>query len=445
MTWLRWICFAAGAVTVLTTYSGLVSAFILPRRGRSTVQRIVARGTLTVFNGVAERFPTYAARDRILAYQAPFFLLALLAVWLSLFLVGFALLLYPFVGGGGFTHALVESGSSLFTLGFASDSGVAPRMLILFAAATGLVVVALQIAYLPVIYGAFNRRETLVTMLEGRAGAPSWGPELLARHELVDNVESLGRLYESWEVWAADVAESHSTYPVLVWFRSPHPQRSWVLGLLSVLDAAAIHLATRPLSAPPQARPLMRMGYMALRDLAVVVGYRVNEDPNPDSEIELSKQSFMDAMHRLEDVGWPFERDPEEAWIHFRGWRVNYEDAAYRLADAVNAPPALWAGLRRRLPEHLQPPERPPHREPSGEILKVKETTRQRRAVRQGTAVPARRAAHDHHLAAQAERGLVHPAEAQKLADTAADDHAALPDDHAGTESQSSPPITAPE
>jgi len=422
MTWLRWVGFVAGILLVLGTYAGVISAFILPRSGGSRVQRLAGWVTNVLFNGIAERFSRYDSRDRILAYAGPFFLLLLLTTWLVLFLLGFALLLYPFTAEGGFTHALVVSGSSLLTLGFASDPGLAPRALILLAAASGLIVVALQIAYLPVIYGAFNRRETLVTMLEGRAGAPSWGPELLARHELVDNVDSLARLYEAWELWAADVAESHSTYPVLLWFRSPHPQRSWVLGLLSILDAAAIHLATRPLSAPPEARPLMRMGYTALRDLAATVGLPVNTDPNPDSEIELSEQSFMDAMHQLEHVGWPFERDPEDAWIHFRGWRVNYEQAAYVLADAVNAPPALWAGPRRRLPEHLQPPERPPHREPSGELVTVKETTRQRRAVRRGTAVPARRDAHDHHLAARADRGLVHPAEAEARADENASD-----------------------
>ena len=51
----------------------------------------------------------------------------------------------------------------------------------MLAAASGLFVIAAQIGYLPTLYGAFNRRETEVTLLGSRAGTPPWGPELLAR------------------------------------------------------------------------------------------------------------------------------------------------------------------------------------------------------------------------------------------------------------------------
>jgi hypothetical protein len=250
------------------------------------------------------------------------------------------------------------------------------------AAAAGLTIVALQIAYLPVLYGAFNRREVLVTMLDSRAGSPAWGPELLARSELVDNVHSLTGLYQRWEEWAADVAETHASYPVLLWFRSPHPYRSWVIGLLAVLDAAAMQLATQPLLAPSEARAFLRMGYMCLRDLAVVVGVRFDADPKPSDPILLTEDNYRDAMHHLEDVGWTMQRAAEDSWIHFRGWRVNYEALAYGIADAVNAPPALWAGPRRNLPPRLQPPERPPHREPSIEMQRIRKLTAKRRTAR---------------------------------------------------------------
>lgn len=394
MHWYRWIGFAAGAGLVALTWQAVVVTLLLPRRGSSRILRYVGWGVTSVFGAAAGRFSRYETRDRVMAYAAPFFFLVLLAVWVILFLAGFALLAWPFVTGGGFIHALVLSGSSLFTLGFAADPGAGARAVVLAAAATGLAVVALLIAYLPVIYQAFNRRETLVTMLEARAGAPSWGPELLARHELIDALDSLGPLYAQWEMWAADLAESHQTYPVLLWFRSPHAQRSWIIGLLSVLDAAAIQLSTQPLSAPVETRPLLRMGYVALREIAVAVGMKVEEDPKPDDPIRLSRQSFMDAMHHLEHVGWKFERDLEDAWIHFRGWRVNYEAVAYRIAYAVNAPPALWSGPRARLPEDLQPPQRPPHREPPKELVDIKHVTRKRRAIRAGELEPVSRSVH---------------------------------------------------
>ena len=50
-----------------------------------------------------------------------------------------------------------------------------------FAAATGLVVVALQIGYLPTLYGAFNRRETEVTLMAVRAGRPACSASISER------------------------------------------------------------------------------------------------------------------------------------------------------------------------------------------------------------------------------------------------------------------------
>ena len=136
------------------------------------------------------------------------------------------------------------------------------------AAASGLAVMALLIAYLPVLYAAFNRRETLVTMLEALAGAPPWGPELLARQALIGNAAYLPKVYDRWTEWAADISESHANYRTLVYFRSPDPDASWLLSLLAVLDGAALHLALNPSAAPAEARPLLRVGYITMRQLA---------------------------------------------------------------------------------------------------------------------------------------------------------------------------------
>jgi hypothetical protein len=383
MTVIAWIAAALGLVIVLSTLMSVVTSLVLPRLGSSRIQKYAGRGMIKLFSRISHRFETYEARDRFLALQAPLYLIVILGIWLAALLVGFALLLWPFMKTGGLIHAITVSGSSLFTLGFASEAGAGPRFLVFCAAAAGLTIVALQIAYLPVLYGAFNRREVLVTMLDSRAGSPAWGPELLARSELVDNVHNLASLYQRWEEWAADVAETHASYPVLLWFRSPHPYRSWVIGLLAVLDAAAMQQATQPLLAPSEARAFLRMGYMCLRDLATVVGLTFDPDPKPDDHIQLTEDNYKDAIHHLEHVGWTMQRDAAESWIHFRGWRVNYEGLAYGIADAVNAPPALWAGPRRNLPPRLQPPERPPHREPSPEMQRIRKLTEKRRSTRE--------------------------------------------------------------
>ncbi len=141
---------------------------------------------------------------------------------------------------------MAQATGAVFTVGTIDLSGPANRAVDIAAGATWVVIVALQIAYLPALYQAFNRRESLVAMLESRAGVPAWGPELLARHQLVGIIDTLPDFYSSWESWSADLAESHTTYPVMMLFRSPDPWFSWLVGLLAVLDGAAMHLALAP-------------------------------------------------------------------------------------------------------------------------------------------------------------------------------------------------------
>lgn len=362
MSAVRWLGFAVGLILLLGTASSVTKTLLIPRSSRSMFTAAVAGAVRGVFTTATRRVNDLGARERILAVAAPAFLITLLAVWLACLLLGFGLMLWPFAAGG-YPAALREAGSSLFTLGFIRPAGPGPTAIVFLAGASGLSLVAMLVAYLPVLYTAFNRRETLVTTLEALAGAPAWGPELLARQALIGDVAYLPRIYERWTEWAADISESHTNYRTLVYFRSPDPANSWLLGLLAVLDAAALHLALSPGSAPPEARPLMRVGYITIRKLAHSLGVPVSDDPHPDDPIALTRAEFDAAVERLRTAGWTFERTPDEAWPHFQGWRVNYEGAAYGIARYLDLPPAPWSGPRAR--RHApQMPVRPPHREP---------------------------------------------------------------------------------
>jgi hypothetical protein len=180
-------------------------------------------------------------------------LLVRLAVWLGLLIVGFALLLLPSLKGH-LGQAFSEAGSSVFTLGYAVPASGDSTTLEYLAAFTGLVVIGLQVGYLPTLYAAFNKRETEVTLLASRAGVPSWRPEILVRSQWGirdgDIARVLETLFVSWERWAAEVAESHTTYFTLTRFRSPRPPSHWLTSLIAVLDAAALHLALAPSREP---------------------------------------------------------------------------------------------------------------------------------------------------------------------------------------------------
>lgn len=362
--WLPWVGLATGVVLVAVATDSVVRTLVVPRGLTSKLAEVVGRVlTRHGFIAVADRFDDYETKDRILALSGPVSLLVLLFVWLTMYFVGYGLILWPLIEGplGG---ALRQSGSSLLTLGFAGTPRLGATIIHLLAAGTGLVVVALQIAYLPTLYSAFNRREMLVTMLQSRAGSPAWGPELLMRAQEVNLMESLPDLYAEWERWSAEVAETHATYPVLVWFRSPHPLRSWVIGLLAVMDSAALYLALAPSRAPVEARLCLRMGFTALRTIADAVKVRYDPDPYPDEDIELTFEEYAGGVRRMEEVGFPLERTPEEAWSDFQGWRINYESLCYALADLTVAVPGPWSGPRHHLPGMAIVPERPPNRRP---------------------------------------------------------------------------------
>ena len=360
-----WLGFAVGLFLVTSTLLSVVGTLVVPRGVNSPISRTVDRALDAVFYQLTRPVRTFERRDRILAWQSPMTLLIRLAVWLGLLVAGFALLLLPSMDGHIAT-ALSHAGSSMFTLGYAAPTGTGSTTLEYLAAFTGLVVIGLQVGYLPTYYAAFNRRETEVSLLTSRAGLPAWGPEILARTrwgiEDSDIPALLEELFVAWERWAAEVAESHTTYLTLARLRSPRPLSHWLIALIAVMDAAALHLALAPSREPKlSARLSLRMGFVALQQIATFMRLPAPDDPDPDGPATVSFDEFRSATAMLREVGYPIEQTDEEAWPHFRGWRANYGTVALLLARQLDAPPALWTGSR-RWPSTPMPPRRPPAR-----------------------------------------------------------------------------------
>ena len=358
------LLFGIGLMIVLLTGASVLFTIVLPRepRGFERLSSSVNRVVQLLFLLISRLAKTYEGKDALLAPTAPVALVGQLLFWALCFILGYGLMLE------GTTHSLssslAQAAGAVFTVGTIDLRGRANQAIDIAAGATWVVIVALQIAYLPALYQAFNRRESLVAMLESRAGIPAWGPEVLARHQLVGIIDTLPDFYASWEVWSADLAESHTTYPVMMLFRSPDPWFSWLVGLLAVLDGAAMHLALAPSTASSQSRLCLRMGFTALNRMAKVLGWEVDPDPDPDGSIDLTFEEFAAAVNLLEQAEFPMERSAEEAWPDFKGWRINYETVAYRLCDRLTAPPAPWSGTRRHLRSGPVAPRRPPQRAP---------------------------------------------------------------------------------
>ncbi|HEV3358396.1 MAG TPA: hypothetical protein VG247_16500, partial [Pseudonocardiaceae bacterium] len=163
-----WTLFAVGVVIIVATAISVVGTLVVPRGYDSRISRASDRAVDLAFMLITRPIKTFIRRDAILAWQSPISLLVRLALWIGLLLVGYALVLTPVVPNS-LPQAFAEAGSSMFTLGYAPPTNNGSSALDYVAAYTGLVVVGLQVGYLPTLYAAFNRRETLVTLLVARS------------------------------------------------------------------------------------------------------------------------------------------------------------------------------------------------------------------------------------------------------------------------------------
>jgi hypothetical protein len=346
----RLVALVVGIATVLLTAWSVFTALVVPRVTSSPAMRMLARVLGGSARRIAPKLPNYEVRDRVLSFVGPAAMVLLFVIWLCFIILGVALIEW-YAAGVDFATALGISGSSVFTLGIVSSGNAGPRAVEVVAAGIGLLVVALEIAYLPALYNQFSTRETEVTLLEARGGNPAWGPEILARHYWLDTMDELPPLYADWERWAAAVSESHANYPGLIWFRSPVSTRSWLVALVAMMDSAALYHATSPAQTPRQARLCLSMGINCLRSMARALHIPYNADPLPTASVRLSRAEFDEGFRRLEAVNFPAERSADDAWRNFQGWRVNYEPIVDALTAIIVPPPAPWFVVRPELGE----------------------------------------------------------------------------------------------
>jgi len=181
---MRWLAVIPGVIFVVGSAFSVLRSLIVPRANRNVLLSVLGGKIVApAANWLALRRRAWTDQERILAYAGPVALLLLFGIWLVGFYLGFALMLWP-VDHVSLASAIRESGASVFTLGTTASRRPLATAIDYAAAATGLLVVALEIAYVPTLYAAFNRREVQVTLLQARAGLPTWGPELLARHQI---------------------------------------------------------------------------------------------------------------------------------------------------------------------------------------------------------------------------------------------------------------------
>jgi ion channel len=315
---MRVFALIAGAAVI---YALLLDAFetvVLPRRVQRHF-RITGwfyRNTWRPWAKLASHVKSQARRESFLGYFGPLSQIALLGLWACGLIFGFALLEY---GGGShlrstdlpidFPVLLYNSGETFFTLGYGDltpDSSFA-RVLAVTEAGMGFAFLGVVIGYLPTLYTAFSHREIEISLLDARAGSPPSAAELLTRAADSLDKGALDGLFHDWERWAAEVLESHISYPVLSFYRSQHSNQSWLGALTVVLDATALVMAGIDGVSPEQARRTFKMARHAVVDLAQVV--RASYDPNEPER--LTAEDLVLLRSQLTAKGLRLKQDSE--------------------------------------------------------------------------------------------------------------------------------------
>jgi ion channel len=266
--------------------AGLWDAFetvVLPRRvsRRVRIASVFYRLTWRPYAAIASRVRDEPSREAYLSFYGPLSLILLVGVWALVLVLGFGVL--QWAAGSSLTATdaqtdfgfdLYFSGTTFFTLGLGDvvPRSALARVLTVVEAGTGFGFLALVIGYLPIVYQMFARRETNVSLLDQRAGSPPSAAELLRRNIDSGDVTVLIQLLHDWEIWVADLLESHLSYPTLAYFRSQHENQSWVAALAVILDVSAYLLACGAGRATRQAAFTFAVGRHAVGDLSHVFG-----------------------------------------------------------------------------------------------------------------------------------------------------------------------------
>lgn len=314
--------------------------FMLPRRVKRDPR--IARGLNRLlwrrWRALARRSPD-ATADTLLGLFGPLALLFQLFVWAFGLMIGYGLLEWA-AAGGRFSDRFLSS-SGIFLSSGSSSGPAALRTLELLEAATGVAVLFIVIGYMPAVYAAFSRRETAVSQFATRAGSPPAAAVVIRRAAGREHWRALERDLQSWEEWAAELMETHLTYPLLSFYRSQHLNQNWLAALTAMVDVAAFVKATAPEGETEAAEVTYRIGRHALADLSHQFGL-------DGAEADRLSDDDFDRLFDIVERSAVGNVDRETARRRLAKLRAEYEPNAQALAGylALELPPWFHADHR---------------------------------------------------------------------------------------------------
>jgi hypothetical protein len=336
------VALVGGLLVVLLVVVDAAGTLLLTqgRAGSWRPTRLLYTSTWPAWRYLARRLPK-SARERFLSLYAPLSILALFILWLAALLGGWALVYFGVNGAGGahdFANLVYFSAGALVTAGLAGPApaaaGVHAAMLV--EALTGVFTVVLFVAYLPGVFAAYNRREARLLTLDDPSGRRITPVAVLTLNAPDGDLGRLCDFFAGWELWVADVLESHTAYPVLSFFRSRHPGQSWATALAALIDAAALASAVIPGAEEREPLYMYRRGRRAVHEISSSLGVPVGLGAGA-----LERDRLRLAYSRLVAATLP-ARDFEDAWRRLQALNREHAPQLEALLDFLAAPRAFW-------------------------------------------------------------------------------------------------------
>jgi hypothetical protein len=326
---------SAGLFLILLVLQDVFEVLLLPRRVR---RRWRLAGILFQATWILWRAPVPWLRRRhrpaFLSIYGPLSVVVLYLAWASALIAGYGLCQWGLNAQLAVRPSLLSdlylSGSTFFTLGFGDvvPHTRAGKLLAVLEAGSGFGLIAAVIGYLPVLYQLFSRREAHIIQLDARAGSPPSALSLLAGHAEGDAMGELDIFLRSWEVWGAELLESHLSYPMLVAYRSQHDNQSWLAALTTIMDTCAVILCGLKGTRTFQARMTFAMGRMIIIEMTKVLGL----SPRISQTGRLSSDEYRGFAGRLGELGLAFS-EPAGAEARLAAFRTTYEPFLLALSE----------------------------------------------------------------------------------------------------------------
>jgi hypothetical protein len=311
--------------------------------GRWTFSSRYYRLIWKAYRSVCVRLEDDLRRERWLARFGPMSFLALLGAWALLEILGWGLVWWGFRHSfltplHGISDAWYYSGVVYFSIGFGdvlpATGGL--RALTVLEGFTGLGTLGMVIGYLPSLYAAYSARERQLLLLDDLTDARITPVSLVSSHLNADrDLAELNAMFDEWASWCAEVYDSHTSLPVLIWFRSKHRGQSWVTALGVVTDAAISFAGAVEGADTGPAMRLHRQAVRLMSDLAHRIGLPPNEVP------DLTARWWSVGYSVLQQTGLPL-RDFDESWGRIVAMRRAFHPYMEAFIDELLAPRGFW-------------------------------------------------------------------------------------------------------